>query len=81
MTAYLFPDGRVGNVYDCIDYVKARYPQRTFFEQVVKKYNRPEDYADLTASELNDMYHGYICESIVEDPRFLMDRFGIRMGE
>ncbi|GEM_PF-3026130 len=79
MTVYRFPDGRVGSVYDCIGYVEARYTKGMFFDEVVKRYNRPEDYADLTASELNDMYHGYICESIAEDPQVLRDRFGIIM--
>lgn len=81
MPTYLFPDGRVGNVYDCIGYVTARFSKGEFFDRIVRRYNRPEDYADLTESELNDMYHGYICDSIVEDPAFLRERFGIIMGE
>ena len=71
MASYIMPDGSMGDMYDCMRFVEANYPKGEF----------PEDYHDLTLKECEAMYHGYVCESIVEDPEFLWERFGIRMVE
>lgn len=81
MSSYIMPDGSIGDMYDCMRFVEANYPKGEFLHDVVMEYNDPEDYHDLTLKEFEAMYHGYVCESIVEDPEFLWERFGIRMVE
>ena len=81
MATYIFPDGSRGDMYDCMRFVERNYSKGQFMQEVVMEYNDPEDYHDMTLKEFEAMYHGYVCESIVEDPVFLWERFGIRMVE